>query len=138
MMHQACSVKRDNIFNKHENCLERKKLGWTLTYCHVHGWLQMGFGQVIGFIDHLQNVTTLYKSLSHTVTSSLAVAWKRLPMADIPLILGSRTISMPQLSTSNSKGSQQLKSSSPPTDCSPHSTLLNCTKLTNSHQLRCL
>jgi hypothetical protein len=28
-------------------------------YCHVYGWLKMGFGLVIGFINNLQVVTTL-------------------------------------------------------------------------------
>jgi hypothetical protein len=28
-------------------------------YCHVYGWLNKEFGLVIGFIDHLQVVTTI-------------------------------------------------------------------------------
>jgi hypothetical protein len=58
----------------------------------------VGFGLVIRFIEHLWNVTTNnYGNLTelHTTAhmkssqSSLAVAWWRLPMADVPLPLGS-------------------------------------------------
>jgi hypothetical protein len=35
---------------------------------------------------------TITPTLVSKVTSSLAVAWQRLPTADVPLILGSRTI----------------------------------------------
>jgi hypothetical protein len=45
----------------------------------------------------LQRVTTLYNSLLHTHTSVhiqvfTAVVWQRLPTADVPLTLGSRTV----------------------------------------------
>jgi hypothetical protein len=81
----------------------------------------------MGFIEHLQNVATNnYDSLTElhipriTVTaahmktsqSSLAVAWKRLPTADIPVHLGSRTISglSYQLLTSHSCNSRLTES----------------------------
>jgi hypothetical protein len=61
----------------------------------------MGFGFIIRFIEHLQNITTNnYYSLTElhtlkiTVTtahikssqSSLVVAWQQLPMADVHLL----------------------------------------------------
>jgi hypothetical protein len=64
-------------------------------------WLQTGFGLVIVFIEHLQNVTTNnYDSLTEihtpkiTVTTAhikscrslAAVAWYRIPTADFPLL----------------------------------------------------
>jgi hypothetical protein len=67
------------------------------TYCYVIVSLQMGFGLMIGFTGlSIQHVTTFYSSLLHTlvstVTSSLAVAWQRLPTVDIPLPPSSQTI----------------------------------------------
>jgi hypothetical protein len=67
-------------------------------YCHVYEWLWTGFGLGIGFIDHLQIVTTSnYNTVanSHTLQFTTArtkssqpaafspvVAWERLPTAD--------------------------------------------------------
>jgi hypothetical protein len=61
-------------------------------YCHVYPWLKTGFGLGIGFINHLQVVTTtkyntywfsLYKSLHANLLSlfplvSLSVSWQRI------------------------------------------------------------
>jgi hypothetical protein len=87
------------------------------------------FGLVIGFIEHLQIVTTSnYSTISNSHTlqfttvgtkssqsaaSSPVVAQYRLPTADVPLALGSRTILMPQLPASNSNSSQGLNHNSP-------------------------
>jgi hypothetical protein len=104
---------------------------------------------LVGFIDDLQNVTTNnYSAIanSHTLQfttahiktfqspmSSLVVAWYRLSTADAPLILGSRTIPMPQLPASNSNSSQRLNRSSPLTD-----SLINQLTPRHSAQLYCL
>jgi hypothetical protein len=84
----------------------------------------MGFGLVTGFSEHYRTLTTNnYNSLTQlhtakiTVTvahimssqSSLAIAWQWLPMADIPLPLGSETVLSIsyQLLTSHSCNSQR-------------------------------
>jgi hypothetical protein len=99
-----------------------------LWYCHLYVWLEIGLWLVIGFIDHLQIVTTSILSAianSHTLqfttasaksfqsaVSSRVVARQRLPTADIPLTLGSRTIPVLHLPASNSNSSQRLNYSS--------------------------
>jgi hypothetical protein len=60
-----------------------------------------------------QRVTTLYKSQLSTHASVhsyvfIAIACSRLPTADVPLPLGSRIITLPQLPASHSNGWQQL------------------------------
>jgi hypothetical protein len=104
---------------------------------------------LIGFIDHLQIATTSnYSAIadSHTLQFTTArtkssqsavsssVVWQRHPMTDLPLTLGSRTITVPQLPASNSNSSQRPNCSSPLIDCTPtnslHSIVLNCTELT--------
>jgi hypothetical protein len=87
-----------------------------VSYFHAAQWLQTGFGLVIVFTDHLlivitSNYTAIAdsrtirfttgraKSFQSTVSSPV-VARKRLPTADDPLTLGSRTISVPQLPAS--------------------------------------
>jgi hypothetical protein len=86
-----------------------------LNYIVIHivtilEWLETGFGLVIGFIEHLQNdsLTELHilkftETRAHIKSSEpvLAVAWKRLPKAKVPLIVGSRIVS--GLSYSNSR-----------------------------------
>jgi hypothetical protein len=75
------------------------------SYCHVYERLETRFGLVIGFIEHLQNVTTRNYSVianSHTLPFTTAptksspsavfssvVAWQQLPTADFPLTLSS-------------------------------------------------
>jgi hypothetical protein len=60
---------------------------------------------------------TLHKSLQDRLgllsllQSSLAVARWRLPTADVPLPLGSRTVPVPQLPASHSNSSQRLNPS---------------------------
>jgi hypothetical protein len=44
----------DPIIAKHRFSFSKKKI-----YCHVTQWIKTGFGLVIGFIDHLQIVTTI-------------------------------------------------------------------------------
>jgi hypothetical protein len=42
------------------SCIDRLNFTrHTLWYCQVYQWLKTGFGLVIGFIDHLQVVTTI-------------------------------------------------------------------------------
>jgi hypothetical protein len=41
-------------------------------YCHVNQWLKTGFGLVIGFIDHLQVVTTIS---SYIITNLHNLQW---------------------------------------------------------------
>jgi hypothetical protein len=74
------------------------------------------FGLVIGCTEPSQSA----------VSSPVAVL-QQLPTADIPLTLGSQTIPMPQLPASNSNSplTNQLLTNS------LHSTVLNCTALTN-------
>jgi hypothetical protein len=44
----------------------------SVLYCHVIDWLLTGFRLLIGFIEHLQNVTTNnYDSLSYTLQRAL-------------------------------------------------------------------
>jgi hypothetical protein len=64
-------------------------------------------------------ITTAGIKSSQPAQSSPVVAWWRLPTADVPLTLGSRTIPMPELPASHSHSSQRLNRSSPLTDCSP-------------------
>jgi hypothetical protein len=59
----------------------------------------MGVGLVIGFIRHFDTVRDYYTYTSVHSHVFAAVAWKRLSMADVPLPLGSRTVSVPQLQT---------------------------------------
>jgi hypothetical protein len=50
-----------------------KKQMLRFTYCHVYQWLKAGFGLVIGFIDHLQVVTTRKYNTAidfHTINQS--------------------------------------------------------------------
>jgi hypothetical protein len=104
----------------------------------------MGFGLVIGYVKHLQIVTTSNFSAianSHalqfttartkspqTAVSSPVVAWWRLSTADIPLPLGSQTVPVPQLSASHSHSSQRL-------NCSKQLTSFHCTPLHSLTQL---
>jgi hypothetical protein len=105
----------------------------------------MGFGLEIGFIEHLQiidtsnyssvaNWDTLQFTPTHTKSYNSAVfspviAWWQLPMADVPLTLGSRTVPLSQLPDCNSNSSQGLNSSSSLT----HSMTTN--ELTPLHSL---
>jgi hypothetical protein len=68
----------------------------------------MEFESVIGFIEHLQLVTTSkdycstyfrvhYSTHFSELAISSSVFWQRLPTADVPLLLGSRTMPVPQL-----------------------------------------
>jgi hypothetical protein len=67
----------------------------------------------------IQLVSTFYISLLHTrtlvstITSSLAVAWWRLPTADVLLRLASRNVPVPQLPASQSNSSHGLNRRSP-------------------------
>jgi hypothetical protein len=81
-------------------------------------WPQTGVwidGQIYGtswysewlyFIVHYCTQASVH---SHLFT---AVAWQRLPTSDVPILLGSRIVPVPHLSTSNSNSSQQLNSKS--------------------------
>jgi hypothetical protein len=40
------------IFNYHKTYI------YIYMFCHLHGWLQTGFGLTVGFTEHLQNVAT--------------------------------------------------------------------------------
>jgi hypothetical protein len=64
----------------------------------------------------LSLIHALYSSLEHalcllSLLSSSVIAWLWLPMADIPLALGSRTVPLSQLPASNSNSSQWLNCS---------------------------
>jgi hypothetical protein len=61
-------------------------------------------------------IHTLCTSLEHTLKSSQPAVSSRLPTADVPLSLGSRTIQVTQLSASQGNSSQRLYCSSPLTD----------------------
>jgi hypothetical protein len=70
------------------------------------------------FIAHFDSARdyTLQFTVTHSHTSVYsqfftAVAWYRLTTADIPLSLGSRTVSVPHLPASNSCSSQGLNPS---------------------------
>jgi hypothetical protein len=46
-----------------------------IEYCHLHEWLQTGFGFLIGFTEHLQIVTTSnysYTTNSHSLQYTTA------------------------------------------------------------------
>jgi hypothetical protein len=121
------------------------------SYCHVFQLIETGCGLVIGFTDYLQNVTTSnYRAIansyalqfttartkpSQSALPSPAVVWQRLPTVDANFTFGFRTASMPQLPASNSSNSQEQNRNSlltnPPINTF-HSTLLNCTAITNS------
>jgi hypothetical protein len=65
-------------------------------------------------------------SLEHTLKPSQPAVssptfWQRLPTPDVPLPLGSRTVPVPQLPTSNSNSSQGLNRNSPLTHQPTHS-----------------
>jgi hypothetical protein len=96
----------------------------------------MEFGFVIGFIDHLQIVTTSnfniianshmqqfttsHAKSSQSALSSPVIVWQQLPVVVFPLTLGSRTIPVPQLSASSSNKLQGLNRSSPLTNSPAH------------------
>jgi hypothetical protein len=94
------------------------------------------FELVIGITESLQEVTTSnYSAVANLQTEQLTaastkfsqsalaspvVAWSRSPTVDVPLTLGPRIISVPQLPSSKSNGSQGLNSSSPLTNSLTH------------------
>jgi hypothetical protein len=120
----------------------------------------MGFVMVTGFIEFLQKVTTSnYRAFANSRTqqfttsrtrssqpavSSPVIVLLRLPTADVPLPLGSRTIAVPQLPASNSNSSQGLNRSSPLTHSLTNQlaplryTELHCTALTELKSVSCV
>jgi hypothetical protein len=72
-------------------------------------------------LENISNCSAIANSHSSQPAVSSAVFWKRLPTANVPLPLGSRTVSVSQLPASNSNSSQRLNSSSPVTYSSTNS-----------------
>jgi hypothetical protein len=73
----------------------------------------------------IANSHTLHFTTARTVSSPV-VAWYRLPTADVPFILDSRTISVPEQPASHNNSSQGL-------NCSSHLTKLTAQQLTSLH-----
>jgi hypothetical protein len=79
--------------------LGRPRRGWENNIVTEWVWVETRLGLVTGFIGHLLSLTTNnYDNLTElptrkraTAQFSLAVAWQRLPTADVPLPMGSQT-----------------------------------------------
>jgi hypothetical protein len=114
---------------------------------------ETGFGLVTRFIAYFgpahDYVLFKFHCYTHTHTSVhshvfKAVASQRLPTADVPLPLGSRTIPVAQLQVSNSNGSQRLNRSSSPTHSLTNQLVplhplspLHCTALHSKSKSHC-
>jgi hypothetical protein len=85
---------KTSLTSEQEERRSRKRI-----YCYDFRVPIYGFGLVIGFNLHVYNSLLYFTNHYHTQTSALsllqsplAVAWYRLPAADVPLPLGARNI----------------------------------------------
>jgi hypothetical protein len=85
--------------------------------CNRLYWPLLTHNSWVHFTNHCQTQTSVLSLLQ----SPLAVAWYRLPTADVTLTLGSRTVPMPQLPASQSNSSKRLNCSSVLTHSLTHS-----------------
>jgi hypothetical protein len=73
----ALNLDETNVTKCIINNLEQWPLniGYSVKCFHVYEWLQTGFGLVIGFIDHLQIITTsIYNTFTNFHTLQIAAA----------------------------------------------------------------